>query len=98
VACVSAFVVNSADRWGHLGLSMNSGADPRHPRREVVDFESGVRHQVEIGERVIVDGDMIVLDFGGLKYGYGSDTTRTVHVGEPTAEEREVHDGPGRGC
>ena len=24
--------------------------------------------------------------------GYGSDTTRTVHVGEPTAEEREVHE------
>ena len=35
---------------------------------------------------------MVVLDFGGLKHGYGSDTTRTVHVGEPTLEEREVHD------
>ena len=35
---------------------------------------------------------MVVLDFGGLKDGYGSDTTRTVHVGEPTHEEREVHD------
>ena len=35
---------------------------------------------------------MVVLDFGGIKDGYGSDTTRTVHVGEPTAEEREVHD------
>jgi Xaa-Pro aminopeptidase len=33
-----------------------------------------------------------VLDFGGIKDGYGSDTTRTVHVGEPTDEEREVHD------
>ena len=30
------------------------------------------------------------LDFGGLKDGYGSDTTRTVHVGEPTDEERDV--------
>jgi len=30
---------------------------------------------------------MIVLDVGGLKYGYGSDTTRTVNVGKPTAEE-----------
>ncbi|MER0240979.1 aminopeptidase P family protein [Streptomyces sp. HSW2009] len=44
------------------------------------------------GERVIEDGDMVVMDFGGLKDGYGSDTTRTVHVGEPTAEERKVHD------
>ena len=35
---------------------------------------------------------MVVLDFGGLKDGYGSDTTRTVHVGEPTDEEREVHE------
>ncbi len=35
---------------------------------------------------------MVVLDFGGLKHGYGSDTTRTVHVGEPTDEERRVHD------
>ena len=33
---------------------------------------------------------MVVLDFGGLKDGYGSDTTRTVHVGEPTDEERKV--------
>jgi len=32
------------------------------------------------------------LDFGGLKAGYGSDTSRTVHVGEPTDEERRVHD------
>ncbi|MGW6772682.1 aminopeptidase P family protein [Streptomyces sp. NPDC055037] len=53
-----------------------NGADPHH----------------EADDRVIVHGDMVVLDFGGLKYGYGSDTTRTVHVGEPGAEERRVHD------
>lgn len=35
---------------------------------------------------------MVVLDFGGLCQGYGSDTSRTVHVGEPTEEERRVHD------
>jgi Xaa-Pro aminopeptidase len=29
---------------------------------------------------------------GTLKDGYGSDTSRTVHVGEPTDEERRVHD------
>ena len=53
-----------------------NGADPHH----------------EAGERVIGRGDMVVLDFGGLKDGYGSDTTRTVHVGEPGAEERRVHE------
>jgi D-alanyl-D-alanine dipeptidase len=53
-----------------------NGADPHH----------------EAGERIIEPGDMIVLDFGGIKYGYGSDISRTVHVGEPTEEERVVHD------
>lgn len=53
-----------------------NGADPHH----------------EAGDRVIAHGDMVVLDFGGLKDGYGSDTSRTVHVGEPTDEERRVHD------
>ena len=43
-------------------------------------------------DRVIQEGDMVVLDYGGLMDGYGSDTTRTVHVGEPTKEERQVHE------
>ncbi|WP_407550543.1 aminopeptidase P family protein [Streptomyces sp. Pv4-95] len=53
---------------------------------------NGANPHHEAGDRVIEDGDMVVLDFGGLKDGYGSDTTRTVHVGPPNAEERKVHD------
>jgi Xaa-Pro aminopeptidase len=53
---------------------------------------NGANPHHQIGERVIQEGDMVVLDFGGLKYGYGSDTTRTVHVGAPTDEERDVHE------
>jgi Xaa-Pro aminopeptidase len=51
---------------------------------------NGANPHHEMGERTIEEGDMVVLDFGGLKDGYGSDTTRTVHVGEPSDEEREV--------
>ena len=51
---------------------------------------NGANPHHEMSERVIEAGDMVVLDFGGLKDGYGSDTTRCVHVGEPTDEEREV--------
>jgi Xaa-Pro aminopeptidase len=51
---------------------------------------NGANPHHEMSERVIEEGDMVVLDFGGLKDGYGSDTTRTVHVGEPTDEERKV--------
>ncbi|MFH8760689.1 M24 family metallopeptidase [Streptomyces atroolivaceus] len=43
------------------------------------------------GDRAIEQGDMVVLLDGGLMHGYGSDTSRTVHVGEPTAEEQRVH-------
>ncbi|MFE1884595.1 aminopeptidase P family protein [Streptomyces diastatochromogenes] len=69
-------------RFGHSQVDFTivgsgpNGANPHH----------------EVGDRVIQHGDMVVLDFGGLKDGYGSDTTRTVHVGEPTEEERTVHD------
>lgn len=65
---------------------------------EQVDFTvvgsgpNGANPHHEAGERTIERGDMVVLDFGGLKHGYGSDTSRTVHVGEPTAEEQRVHD------
>lgn len=51
---------------------------------------NGANPHHELGPRVIEAGDMVVLDFGGLKDGYGSDTTRTVHVGDPSDEEREV--------
>jgi Xaa-Pro aminopeptidase len=53
---------------------------------------NGANPHHEMSERTIEEGDMVVLDFGGIKDGYGSDTTRTVHVGEPTDEEREVHE------
>lgn len=65
---------------------------------EQVDFtlvcagENGADPHHEAGDRVIREGDMVVMDFGGLADGYGSDTTRTVHVGAPTAREQEVHD------
>jgi Xaa-Pro aminopeptidase len=54
---------------------------------------NGANPHHEAGPRIIEQGDMVVLDFGGLKDGYGSDTSRTVHVGgAPTSEEVEVHD------
>jgi D-alanyl-D-alanine dipeptidase len=79
---VGADLAGLLRRFGHSQVDFTivgsgpNGANPHH----------------EMGDRVIQRGDMVVLDFGGLKDGYGSDTTRTVHVGEPTDEERRVHD------
>jgi Xaa-Pro aminopeptidase len=80
---VAADLAEALRRHGHSQVDFTvvgsgpNGANPHH----------------EAGDRVISEGDTVVLDFGGLKDGYGSDTTRTVHVGvEVPAEVREVHD------
>lgn len=43
------------------------------------------------GERVIAPGDALVLDIGGSRLGYCSDTTRTAFVGTPDPEFAELH-------
>jgi Xaa-Pro aminopeptidase len=53
---------------------------------------NGANPHHEAGDRMIARGDPVVLDFGGLRDGYGSDTTRTVHVGPPSDEFREVYE------
>lgn len=42
-------------------------------------------------DKVIAEGDAVVFDFGGNIQGYKSDITRTVHVGEPGEEFRNVY-------
>jgi len=79
---VAADIADLLRRFGHSQVDFTivasgpNGASPHH----------------EAEDRVIERGDMVVLDFGGLKEGYGSDTSRTVHVGEPDDEERNVHE------
>jgi Xaa-Pro aminopeptidase len=43
------------------------------------------------GDRMLADGDLVVLDFGGVLDGYCCDLTRTVSVGSPSAEARRLH-------
>ncbi|HKD96028.1 MAG TPA: aminopeptidase P family protein [Micromonosporaceae bacterium] len=80
---VAADLAALLTRYGHSQVDFTvvgsgpNGANPHH----------------EAGDRVIAPGDTVVLDFGGLKHGYGSDTTRTVHVGTDVPDEvRTVHD------
>jgi Xaa-Pro aminopeptidase len=46
----------------------------------------------ETGDRTVLEGDSIVLDFGGRAHGYHSDTTRTLHVGSPSARYTAAFD------
>jgi len=43
------------------------------------------------GDRALHEGDLVVLDFGGVLDGYCSDLTRTVTVGNPSPEARRLH-------
>ena len=43
-------------------------------------------------DRKIETGDMITLDFGARKGGYCADMTRTVALGQPSAEMRRIYD------
>ena len=43
------------------------------------------------GERVLREGDLVVLDFGGVYGGYCVDLTRTVALGEPDPEMARVY-------
>ena len=59
----------------------------------VATGENGASPHHHTGERRIRSGDVVVLDFGGTRAGYGSDITRTVHVGRhPNDEVVRVHD------
>src|SRR5690606_6600239 len=60
--------------------------------RIVASGPNGASPHHEPTDRVIEEGDMVVIDFGGRLGGYCSDMTRTFVVGDPTPEQEEVHD------
>jgi Xaa-Pro aminopeptidase len=47
--------------------------------------------QARPGERMLSEGDLVVLDFGGVYDSYCVDLTRTVAVGQPSPRALEVH-------
>ncbi|MCG3089045.1 M24 family metallopeptidase [Sporosarcina cyprini] len=56
---------------------------------------SGVRGALPHGvasDKVIESGDLVTLDYGALYNGYISDITRTVAVGEPSAQLKEIYE------
>jgi Xaa-Pro aminopeptidase len=53
---------------------------------------NGASPHHDSGRREIRHGDPVVMDFGGRMRGYCSDMTRTVSVGEPSDEVKEVHE------
>ncbi len=44
------------------------------------------------GDRPVADGTVLLFDFGAQVDGYRSDMTRTLFVGEPTADDLDIYD------
>ncbi|MFS1663601.1 M24 family metallopeptidase [Streptococcus sp. zg-JUN1979] len=56
---------------------------------------SGARSEMPHGvatDKIIRQGEMLTLDFGCYYEHYVSDMTRTIHIGEPSDEERAIYD------
>ena len=50
--------------------------------------DNAARPHHQVGDRVIEEGDTVVVDVGALVDGYHSDMTRSFVVGEPTPEQQ----------
>ena len=57
----------------------------------VASGPNGALPHARPGERRLIEGDLVVLDFGGVYASYCVDLTRTVSIGPPTARAREVY-------
>lgn len=66
------------------------GADGNSFDPIVASGPNGAKPHARPTERVVSRGELVVIDFGCIVDGYCSDMTRTVSVGEPSAEARHI--------
>ena len=67
------------------------GADDVSFETIVASGPNGALPHHRPAHRTIVDGDLVVIDFGALVDGYHSDMTRTVMVGEPSPVQARMY-------
>jgi Xaa-Pro dipeptidase len=67
------------------------GADSHAFGPIVAAGPNSARPHAHAGDYEIQSGDALLFDFGALKHDFCADITRTVFVGEPSAEARDVY-------
>ncbi len=53
--------------------------------------QSALPH-ARVSDRVLIAGDLVLLDFGAVSGGYCADITRTIVLGHASTEQREIYD------
>lgn len=81
----------------HLALELerllrSEGADASAFEPIVAFGENAAEPHHDPGHRLLEEGDVITLDFGGRVEGYHADMTRTVSFGAAPTELRKIHD------
>ena len=71
---------------------LRHGAEALSFETIVAAGENGSRPHAVPGEHKLRRGDLITMDFGAVVNGYHSDMTRTVALGEPDANAREIYE------
>lgn len=86
-----------AERPTERAFSIALDLEVRYLGADDVSFETivgsgpnGAKPHARPGTRVVVEGDLVVIDFGALVDGYHSDMTRTLVVGEPSATQERM--------
>jgi len=77
--------------WALHGAMVELGAEGPSFPSIVAAGTNAARPHHEPGDRVIAEGEPIVIDMGARYHGYCSDLTRTVWVGRPDDKLREVY-------
>ena len=71
---------------------LSHGADELSFGTIIAAGPNGANPHAQPGPYVVREGDLIVMDYGAGYHDYHADMTRTVCVGEPSAEQRAVYD------
>ena len=86
-----------AERPTEAEVALELDSEVRRLGAEGAGFETivasgpnGARPHARPGRRSIVEGDLVVIDFGAALDGYRSDMTRTTIVGEPSEIQRRM--------
>lgn len=85
--------VSELDISAEISYRARRAGSERDPFEPIVASgkRSALPHGISTSKK-IETGDLVVLDFGAVSNGYAADITRTVVVGEPTAEQKDLAD------